>query len=487
MPALIQLLTALLFLYYLVSNAIYVFLLVTAIHQSRSHQQRLGSIRLENLSQSSFTPPISLVVPAHNEAASIVQSLNSLLTLDYPSLEIILVNDGSTDDSLERMAQAYELVPAHLLYVAEIPTARIKRLYRSLRQPRLLVVDKDSAGNKADAVNAGLNVCSSPFVCVVDADSLLERDSLTRIVSGIFSDPGCAVAAGGIVRILNGCSVAEGRLQDVRLPRRPVEILQVIEYLRAFLVGREAWAFFNMLPIISGAFGIFRRDLVLRIGGFRAQAIGEDIDLVVRLHRYLREQGTDYRISFVPDPTCWTEVPSDLKSLARQRARWQQGLLDTLWRNRDMLFRRPFGRIGLLLLPYLWLFELWEPVMELAGYLTILAAALMGSLSLTLAFQFLLFGYAFATALSVGGVLLEEITYRRYAHWRDVLRLLVFCFLEHFPYRQLNLLWRLQGMWRYLRRDTSWGELKKAGMAKPPTAASAVSPPAERAETTARG
>jgi cellulose synthase/poly-beta-1,6-N-acetylglucosamine synthase-like glycosyltransferase len=484
MPALVQLLTAALFLYYLASNVIYVFLLATAIHQSRSHQQRLGSIRLENLSQSSFTPPISLVVPAHNEAGSLVESVNSLLALEYPNLEIIIVNDGSTDDSLERMAQAYELVPAHMLYVAEIPTARVKRLYRSLRQPGLLLVDKESAGNKADAVNAGLNACGSPFVCVVDADSLLERDSLTRIVSGIFSDPGCAVAAGGIVRVLNGCKVVEGRLREVSLPRRPIEILQVVEYLRAFLVGREAWAYLNMLPIISGAFGIFRRDLVLRIGGFRTQAIGEDIDLVVRLHRYLREKEMDYRISFVPDPTCWTEVPSDLKSLARQRARWQQGLLDTLWRNRDMLLRRRYGRIGMLLLPYLWVFELFEPVMELAGYLTIVVAAVMGSLSLHLAFQFLLFGYAFATALSVGGVLLEEITYRRYASWRDVLRLLVFCFLEHFPYRQMNLLWRLQGMWRHFRRETSWGELKKTGLAEPSLPAT---PELANAKSTLRG
>ncbi|HEY6938241.1 MAG TPA: glycosyltransferase [Terriglobales bacterium] len=484
MPALVQLLTAVLFLYYLASNIIYVCLLAAAIHKSMSHQQRLGSLRLENLSRSAFTPPISLVVPAHNEAGSIVDSVAALLDLDYPHLEVIVVNDGSTDGTLERLAQAYQLVPAHMLYVPEIATAPVKRLYKSLRQPRLMVVDKESGGNKADAVNAGLNVCNSPFVCVVDADSLLERDSLMRIVSGIFSDPGSAVAAGGIVRVLNGCSVAKGRLQSISLPRRPLEILQVIEYLRAFLVGREAWACFNMLPIISGAFGIFRRDLVLRIGGFRTQAIGEDIDLVVRLHRYLREQGMEYHISFVPDPTCWTEVPADLKSLGRQRARWQQGLMDTLLRNRDMLFRRRYGRIGLFLLPYMWVFELAAPVMELLGYLTILFAALAGSLSPLLAFEFLLFGYAFATALSVGGVLLEEITYRRYGNWRDVLRLLVFCFLEHFPYRQLNLLWRLRGLWNHFRRNTSWGELKKTGV---PGSLVPASTPQDNAEVAAKG
>lgn len=470
MSALIELLTAALFFYYLASNIAYVFLLITAIHKSTSHQQRLGSIRLENLSKSAFTPPISLLVPAHNEARSIVDSVASLLELEYPHLEVVVVNDGSTDSTLEQLRVAYELVPARILYVAEIATARVKRLYKSLKQPGLFVVDKDSAGNKADAINAGLNVCGSPYVCVVDADSLLERDSLMRIVSGIFSDPGFAVAAGGIVRVLNGCSVVKGRLQSIQLPRRPLEILQVVEYLRAFLVGREAWACFNMLPIISGAFGIFRRDLVLQIGGFRTQAIGEDVDLVVRLHRYLREHGIPYHISFVPDPTCWTEVPSDLKSLARQRARWQQGLLDTLWRNRDMFFRRRYGRIGLFLLPYLWTFEVAAPVMELLGYATIFAAAIVGKLSPQLALEFLLFGYAFATALSVGGVLLEEITYRRYGNWRDVSRLLLYCFLEHFPYRQMNLVWRLQGTWRFLRRKESWGEMKRTGMAAPAAA-----------------
>jgi cellulose synthase/poly-beta-1,6-N-acetylglucosamine synthase-like glycosyltransferase len=478
MACLIEFFTAALFLYYLASNVIYVFLLVTAIHKSTTHQHRLGSIRLENLSQSVFTPPISLLVPAHNEARSIVDSVASLLELDYPHLEVVVVNDGSNDETLERLRQAYQLIPTHTLYVAEIKTGRVKRLYKSVREPRLVVVDKDSAGNKADAINAGLNACGSPFICVVDADSLLERDSLMRIVSGVFSEPGFVVAAGGIVRVLNGCSVLKGRLQAIHMPRSPIEIMQVVEYLRAFLVGREAWACLNMLPIISGAFGIFRRDLVLRIGGFRTQAIGEDVDLVVRLHRYLREHEILYRISFVPDPTCWTEVPSDLKSLARQRVRWQQGLMDTLWRNRDMLFRPRYGRIGFFLLPYLWLFELFEPVMELAGYFTIAAAALAGSLSLRLAFEFLLFGYAFATALSVGGVLLEEITYRRYANWRDVTRLLVYCFLEHFPYRQINLVWRLQAIWRYLRGQSSWGELKRTGIAASPLLQSAGAQPA---------
>jgi len=219
-----------------------------------------------------------------------------------------------------------------------------------------------------------------------------------------------------------------------------------------------------MLMIISGAFGVFRTDLVRAVGGYRSSAIGEDFDLVARLHRHLRDNKTDYKIQFVPDPVCWTEVPSDWRSLARQRARWQKGLLDVLWPNRDMLFRPRYGRIGCLALPYLWAFELLAPVVELGGILTIASAAWLGVLSREFFLQFLLFGYAFATVISIGSVLQEEITYKRYNDWQDMARLLSYCFVEHFPYRQLNLLWRLQGLWQYLRGDMKWKPLKRRGL-----------------------
>jgi cellulose synthase/poly-beta-1,6-N-acetylglucosamine synthase-like glycosyltransferase len=250
----------------------------------------------------------------------------------------------------------------------------------------------------------------------------------------------------------------------VRLPRKSIEVIQVIEYLRAFLIGREAWGQGNMLMIISGAFGVFRTDLVRAVGGYRSRAIGEDFDLVARMHRHLLEKGADYRIHFVPDPMCWTEVPSDLKSLARQRARWQKGLLDVLWPNRDMLFRPRYGRIGSFALPYLWLFELFAPVVETVGIATIILAACLGVLSREFFLQFLIFGYAFATVISIGSVLQEEITYKRYNDWKDVVRLVSYCFLEHFPYRQLHMIWRLQGLWQYLRGDFVWKPMKRKGL-----------------------
>ena len=461
MRACLALSNNILFVYYLTSNLIYLALLITAISRNTWHRHRLASLRLERVKVSPFTPPITLVVPAHNEEAFIVDSIRSLLALDYPALELVVVNDGSTDDTLMRLKTAFQLRTTRLLYIPEIPSAPMREIYRSALDPRLLVIDKESAGSKADAINAGLNAVTSPYCCVVDADSILEKDSLLRIMAGVFSNSQHVVAAGGIVRALNGCTVVKGELRQVGLPRRSIEVLQVIEYLRAFLIGREAWAYFKALPIISGAFGIFRTDLVRELKGFRPHAIGEDFDLVVRMHRLLQEQGKEYHIAFIPDPTCWTELPSDLRSLARQRARWHKGLLDTLWPHRDMLFRPRYGRVGCLILPYMWVYELFAPIIELVGYSTIFLALALGLLGRQFFLLFLIFGYAFATLISIGSVLLEEMTYRRYANWREVGRLLLYCLVEHFPYRQLTLIWRLQGIWQYLRGDLRWRELKR--------------------------
>jgi cellulose synthase/poly-beta-1,6-N-acetylglucosamine synthase-like glycosyltransferase len=452
-----------LFYYYLASNLAYLMMLVIAFRTSAAHLRHLESIRLDWIKDSPMVPPVSLLVPAHNEEQSICTAVRNLLDLDYPELEIIVINDGSTDNTLQIMQKEFRLRAVRAVYVPQVVSAPVRGLYRSDVDMRLLVIDKSPAGSKADAVNAGLNAAASPYVCVVDADSVLERDALLRIMVPVLSDPNRVVAAGGIVRVLNGSQIEAGRIRRVRLARKSIEVIQVVEYLRAFLIGREAWARGNMLMIVSGAFGVFRTDLVRAIGGYRRSAIGEDFDLVARLHRHLLNNHADYRIAFVPDPVCWTEVPSDLRSLARQRARWQKGLLDVLWPNRDMLFRPRYGRIGWLALPYLWIFELLAPVIEITGFASVLLAALFGALSWTFSLQFVLFGYGFATVISIGSVLQEELTYKRYNDWQDVARLVSYCFLEHFPYRQMHMIWRLQGLWQYLRGDMAWRPMKRLG------------------------
>ena len=454
----------LLFWYYLASNLAYLLMLAVALRTTAVHQGRLQSHRLNWIKETPLAPAISVIAPAHNEERSIRVAVRSLLDLDYPQLEVIVVNDGSADRTLEELKEEFRLRLVRAIYVPEAQSARVRGLYRSEIDPRLMVIDKEPGGSKADAVNAGLNSATSPYVCIVDADSILERDGLLRIMLPILDDPDRVVAVGGIIRVLNGSEIADGQLRRVRLPRKGIEVIQVIEYLRAFLIGREAWSQGNMLMIISGAFGVFRADLVRAVGGYRTSAIGEDFDLVARLHRHLLQQGVDYRIPFVPDPMCWTEAPSDLKSLGRQRARWQKGLLDVLWPNRDMLFKPRYGRIGFLALPYLWLFELFAPLIEIGGIVTIVLAACFGALSREFFLQFMLFGYAFATVISIGSVLQEEITYKRYNDWQDVARLLTYCFLEHFPYRQLHMIWRLQGLWEYLRGDNTWKPLTRKGL-----------------------
>jgi cellulose synthase/poly-beta-1,6-N-acetylglucosamine synthase-like glycosyltransferase len=457
-----------LFWYYLASNLAYLTMLIIALKTSAMHQQRLESHRLNWIKESPLAPPITILAPAHNEQASIRVATHNLLELDYPQLEVIIINDGSEDRTLEELREEFRLRPVRAVYVPEAQSALVRGLYRSDADPRLLVVDKEPGGSKADAVNAGLNAATSPYVCVVDADSLLERDALLRIMVPILADPKRVVAVGGIIRVLNGSEIQGGQLRRVRLPRKSIEVIQVVEYLRAFLIGREAWAQGNMLMIISGAFGLFRTDLVRAVGGYRSRAIGEDFDLVARLHRHMLEKKADYEIRFVPDPMCWTEVPSDLRSLGRQRARWQKGLLDVLWPNRDMLFRPHYGRIGCFALPYLLLFELLAPVIEITGIALIILAACLGVLSREFFLQFLIFGYAFATVISIGSVLQEEITYKRYNDWKDVARLITYCFFEHFPYRQLHMIWRLQGLWQYLRGDMVWRSMKRKGLSSSP-------------------
>jgi cellulose synthase/poly-beta-1,6-N-acetylglucosamine synthase-like glycosyltransferase len=453
-----------LFVYYFLCNLVYLGLLLTAFYTSARHQRRLQTHRLEWIHSSVLSPPITILAPAHNEEKSIRTSVQSMLDLDYPELEVIVINDGSSDRTLEEMNDAFALREINALYVAQVSSARVRGLYKSARDPRLLVVDKEAGGSKADAVNAGLNAATSPYVCVVDSDSMLERDALLRLMTPVLHSSKNVVGAGGIVRVLNGSKIENGRMKQVRLPRKPIEAIQVIEYLRAFLIGREAWATMNMLMIISGAFGVFRTDIIRAIGGYRANSIGEDFDLVARMHRYLLDRKESYCILFVPDPVCWTEVPFDWRSLARQRARWQKGLLDVLWPNRDMLFRPRYGRIGITAMPYLWVFELAAPVIEIGGIVTIVLAAALGVLSREFFLQFMLFGYAFATMISIGSVLQEEFTYKRYNDWKDVARLVSYCFAEHFPYRQLHMFWRLQGLWQYLRGDMTWRPLRRRGI-----------------------
>lgn len=405
---------------------------------------------------SSLEPPVSIIVPAYNEEATIAAALRSLLQLEYSELEIVVVNDGSTDATMEVLAREFELVPFPEAYRRSVPSRTVHGVYRSLRHRNLRVVHKDNGG-KADAMNAGINAARFPLFCAVDADSVLQRDSLARVVRPFLDDP-ATIACGGTIRVLNGCEVSDGFVERVALPRGWLARVQVLEYLRAFLFGRLGWAPMNALPNVSGAFGLFRRSAVIEAGGYRTDTVGEDMELVLRLHRLYRLSGRPYRISFVADPICWTEVPDTFRELRKQRVRWHRGLLESLAGNWRLLFNLRGGAAGWLTAPSLLFFEAFGPVVEVAGYLVIAAAYLLGVISWASFAAFFAAAIGVAMLLSAHALLLEEMSFHLYERPRQLLTLVAAIFVENLGYRQLTAFWRVAGMMSWiLRRPTGWG------------------------------
>lgn len=447
--------------YFIVINVVYFTTSLFAFGALRSYALRMKALDLTELMTEAGAPSITLLAPAYNEEATCVESVRSLLTLEYPDFEILVVNDGSSDATLARLREAFNLVPAARIPTAHIPTAPIRTLYRSRRHPDLWVVDKENGG-KSDALNAGLNFCDTALFCAMDADSLLEREALLRIVRPFLEDH-TTVAAGGILRIANGCTVEHGQVTGIGLPRSLLARFQVMEYLRAFLSGRMGWDALDATLVISGAFGIFRRETVADAGGYATDTVGEDMELVVRLHRHCRERGIPYRISFVPDPVAWTEVPESLRVLGRQRDRWQRGLFQSLWRHRVMLLNPRYGRAGVLAYPYFFFLEMLGPVVEGLGYVAFLVTVLMGWASFEYAVAFFLVAVVLGVVLSVAAVALEELSFRRYPKVSDLLRLFYLGVLENFGYRQLSTFWRFRGTISALRGKEGWGAMVRKG------------------------
>lgn len=447
--------------YFVLLNSVYLGTSFFAFGALRRYALRMKSLDLDELIVSAGAPPITLIAPAYNEEPTCVESVRSLLTLEYPEYEILVVNDGSKDGTLNRLVEAFNLYPAARMPTANIPTAAVRHVYRSRRHPNLWVVDKENGG-KADALNVGINFCRTPLFCAMDADSLLERQALIRIVRPFLEDAS-TVAAGGILRIANGCVVKQGQVVDVRLPRNIWAQFQVLEYLRAFLSGRMGWDALDATLVISGAFGIFRRDAVVDAGGYATDTVGEDMELVVRLHRTMAELGRPYAIHFVPDPVAWTECPESLDILSRQRDRWQRGLFQSLTRHRVMLLNRRYGKAGLLAFPYFFFLEMLGPVIEGLGYVSFGASVATGRADLAFVVAFLAVAVFLGVALSVSAVAMEELSFRRYPRIADLVRLFLLGVAENFGYRQLSAWWRIKGTWSAIRGVEGWGKMTRKG------------------------
>ncbi|HTR20432.1 MAG TPA: glycosyltransferase [Gemmatimonadales bacterium] len=449
--------------YFVFLNSFYALLLVLAIPEIWEQTRLAEDEDLVRLLQTDAPPPISILVPAYNESATIQASLTAILTLEYRTYEVVVVNDGSTDTTMERLREAFDLYEVPRIHPETVPTMPIGGQYRSRTRPRLLVIDKENGG-KADALNAGINAARWPLVIAVDADTLIEPDAMIRLTRPFLLGRNVA-AVGGTVRVANGSTVKDGRVLDARVPRRFLPGIQVVEYLRAFLFGRMGWNRMGGNLIISGAFGLFRKDYLLAIGGYRVDSVVEDFDVVVRLHRYLLEQGIPYIVTFVPDPVAWTEVPETGLVLGRQRERWHRGLLLTMWQYQAMLFNPRYGKVGMLAVPFFTLGEALAPLVEVTGYLVTLLGLAFGVIDIPFALLFVLVAWGYGMLLSVWAVLLEEIGFRRYDRWSDLLRLLLYATLENFGYRQRTVWWRLRSFWSALRRGRRWGEMVRKGFA----------------------
>ncbi|GAB2682535.1 glycosyltransferase family 2 protein [Thalassiella azotivora] len=461
--------------YFVLINTSYLVLIGLAAVEFAKHLRRVPFAGLEDAASSPLTQPVTVVVPAFNEEAGIVESVRAMLALRYPEHEVVVVDDGSKDATFERLREAFDLVKVPRVVPEDLATRERPRSVHVPADGRtpLVVVRKDNSG-RADSSNVGINVARYPLVAMVDADSILDPDALLVVAKPFADDPLRTVATGGVIRAVNGCRVVAGRVVDVRMPRPLLARIQVVEYLRAFLLGRTGWSRLRSLVLISGAFGLFRRDVVVEVGGMDAGSIGEDFELVMRIHRHLRRQRRDYTVTFVAEPVSWTEVPVTTRVLANQRRRWHRGLWEVLWSYRGMVGNPRYGRIGLVALPYYWVFELAAPLVELLGVVLVPLGLLTGAVDLQYALVFLLVAYAFALLVSLTALCVEEFTFHRYRRWSDLGVAVLASLAENVGYRQLTAWWRLQGLWQgVLRRKQVWGTMTRTGFGDPSTASPA--------------
>jgi cellulose synthase/poly-beta-1,6-N-acetylglucosamine synthase-like glycosyltransferase len=451
--------------YFIVINTSFLLLIGLAALEFARHMRRMPFADYEAVAASPLTLPVSVLVPAYNEEVGIVPAVQAMLALRYPQHEVVVVDDGSKDGTARALIEAFDLVEVPNVVPQDVPT---KGAVTSVHVPAdghtPLVLVRSFNGGRSSAINVGVNAARYPLMAIVDADSILDPDALLVVSKPFADDPRRVVGTGGVIRAVNGCRVVAGRVVEVAMPRGWLARIQVVEYLRAFLIGRTGWSRVGSLMIVSGAFGLFRRDVVVEVGGLDVDCIGEDFELVTKIHKRMREEQRDYRIVFVSEPVSWTEVPPTRAVLASQRKRWHRGLWEVLWKYRRMAGNGRYGRIGLIGIPYMWLFELVAPLLELFGVVIVPLGLVLGVVQVRYAVMFATFAYGYAIFVSIAAMCLEEYSFHRYARWQDLGGVLAATVAENLGYRQLHAWWRLRGSWAALRRRRPvWGEMTRQG------------------------
>jgi biofilm PGA synthesis N-glycosyltransferase PgaC len=443
----------------------YLILAYLSAKELRSYLKRNSFVDYQVLLSSEYAPALSLIAPAYNEGMTINENVRSLLSLNYNNYQVIVVNDGSKDNSMEILTNSYELIPADFDYHEKIKTKNIRGVYISKNAAfkKLVVIDKENGG-KADALNVGLNVAQNPYVVCIDVDCILDKDALLKVAKPFLEGHGKRViATGGVVRIANQCVIRDGRLVEVNIPDKLLPRIQVLEYLRAFLLGRMAWEHLDGLLLISGAFGAFDKEIATLSGGYDTKTVGEDMELVVRMRRYMLENDTPYTVSYIPDPLCWTEAPESVAIFKKQRSRWMRGTIETLLIHRKMFLNPRYKLLGMISVPYWTFFEFLAPFIEFMGILITIVFVVTGILNWHYFFLMLLFVYTFSVMFSVLALFTEERTYHKYRKRADFAKMLVAAFIEPIYFHPITVYAALKGYVEKIRGKKTWGEMTRTG------------------------
>ena len=458
---------AILFYVLLVTSSYFILALIS-MNGLSGYLKENAFVEYKILKASDLAPALTVIAPAYNEGKNIKENVHSLLNLNYNNYEVVVVNDGSKDNTMEVLIKSYDLEQIDYEYTERIPTKNIRGIYKSKNPAfqNLLIADKENGG-KADALNVGMNISSNPYIICIDADCVIHKDALLILSKPLLekSDKH-VIATGGVVRIANSCVITAGGLTEINAPVNLLARIQVIEYLRAFLLARMAWGKLDGLLLISGAFGLFDKEIAIKCGGYNHKTVGEDMELVVRMRRYMLENKLKYSVSYIPNPLCWTEAPESFDILLKQRSRWTRGTMETLWIHRVMFLNPKYKILGLLSVPYWFIFEYMAPIIEFTGFFITLFFAFLGILSFQYFLLLLGFVYAFAVMFSILTLLTEEYTYHQYGRVRDFTRLLVGVFVEPIYFHFFTVYAALLGNWEEMRGNKAWGDMERTGFQK---------------------
>ena len=467
----------------------YGMLAIMSLISIRRYMKKNATADLNILVESPLAPGISVIAPAFNESVTIVQNVRSLLTFNYPKFEVIIINDGSTDDTLEKLIEEFNLEHVDYAFRPKLNCQPILRVFKSnnAAYEKLMVIDKVNGKSKADASNAGINLSSYDYFLCTDVDCILEKDTLIKLIKPFMDEETTkikevgepceecgfqhikedfkrVIATGATLRMVNSCDVDGGLITRVRPPKRFLPRFQEMEYIRAFVLGKMGWDLINSVPNVSGGLGMFDKEIAIKAGGYDSKSFGEDMDLITRMCGLMRASDRKYSVRYVPETLCWTEGPTTLKVFGRQRSRWARGLAQIMSIHRKILFNPRFGRLGLIVFPYNFLFELMAPLVEFTGILYYIYLIWTGQINWPYAVILIIFVYTYSVMITTLALLWDQITFKYYKTWGEVIGLCTMAFFEPFVYHPLILFFSLKGYFNFVTgRKHVWGNMQRQG------------------------